>query len=331
MTLRAAGWWFVLTALPVVLPAASDPIVGAWALTLPGGEAGWLAVRAERGGVAADLMWAVGSPRPVEGVALRDGTLSFVRSIRRPLAPKTEKPVRYRIALRAEGDRLRGTIQAEPAGPPAEITGKRQPPLPPRPDLSRVRFGPPVALCNGRDLAGWRVSHPRKQNGWSVRDGILCNDTPKTDFGAYGEYANLRTEAEFEDFQLHVEFRLPPGAGGNSGIYLRGLYEVQVTHRDSRMQGINGPGAVFGRLTPRRNAGRPAGDWETYELTLVDRHITVVHNGETVIDNQPIESCTGGALHSDVTRPGPILLQGDHTSVQYRNFVLRPVLAGAHR
>lgn len=92
------------------------------------------------------------------------------------------------------------------------------------------------------------------------------------------------------------------------------------------MQGISGPGAVFGRITPTRNAGRPAGEWEQLEVTLVDRHITVVLNGERVIDNQPVAGCTGGALHSDVTAPGPIYLQGDHTSVQYRNLSLRPAL-----
>jgi hypothetical protein len=230
--------------------------------------------------------------------------------------------------MRATGDVLHCTMRAEPAGPSQDFTGKRQPPLPPRPDLTRVKFGPPLALFNGRDLTGWRTSNPAKTNGWSVRDGIMCNDTPKTDFGAYGEYANLRSESEFEDFQLHLEFRLPAGVGGNSGVYLRGLYEVQVTHRDSQMQGINGPGAVFGRIRPTHNAGRPAGEWETYDLTLVDRHVTVVLNGEKVIDNQPVESCTGGALRSDVTQPGPIYLQGDHTAVQYRNLVLRPVLHG---
>jgi hypothetical protein len=227
--------------------------------------------------------------------------------------------------MRAAGETLHATMQAEGRGSPVAFTGRRQPPLPPRPDLGRVRFGPPVTLFNGRDLTGWRISHVGKRNGWSVREGILINDTPKTDFGAYGEYGNLRSDMEFADFRLQIEYRLPAGSGGNSGIYLRGLYEVQVTHRDSPMQGIQGPGAVFGRIAPTHNAGLPAGEWESLVVTLVDRHITVVLNGERVIDNQPIEGCTGGALQSDVTRPGPIYLQGDHTSVQYRAIVLEPV------
>lgn len=92
------------------------------------------------------------------------------------------------------------------------------------------------------------------------------------------------------------------------------------------MQRINGPGAVFGRVAPTENAGKPAGEWESYDITLAKRHVTVVQNGKTVIDNKPIAGCTGGALRSDVTLPGPIMLQGDHTSVQYRNISVRPVI-----
>ncbi len=114
---------------------------------------------------------------------------------------------------------------------------------------------------------------------------------------------------------------------GNSGVYLRGMYEVQVVDRDSKMQGINGPGALFGRIVPSLNAGKPGGEWNRYVVTLVDRHVTVVLNGKTVIDNEPVEGCTGGGLSADDTKPGPIFLQGDHTSVKYRNIVLRPVVS----
>jgi hypothetical protein len=317
---------FAVALVRGVPPAAGNPLCGQWSITLPTQEAGWLAVREEGGRLVADLMWAVGSARPIDRAEFKDATLTFARSIRRPLAPKDEPATRYVFTMRAEGDRLQCAMETPPGGPRLEFVGKRQPPMPKPPDLTRVRLGPPITLFNGRDLTGWRVTRPEKKNGWSGREGILCNDTPKTDFGAYGEYANLRTEAEFGDFQLHLEYRLPAGEGGNSGVYLRGLYEVQVTHRDSKMQGINGPGAVFGRIKPTLNAGRPAGEWESLDITLVDRHVTIVLNGSKVIDNQPVEGCTGGALLSDVTQPGPILLQGDHTAVQYRNILLRPVL-----
>ena len=117
---------------------------------------------------------------------------------------------------------------------------------------------------------------------------------------------------------------MPPG--GNSGIYVRGAYEAQVVDRDSRMQGLQGVGAIFSRVKPTKNAGKPGGQWQNYEVTIVDRHATVVLNGETVIDNQPVIGNTNGAFQSDVTRPGPLHLQGDHTSVRYRKIVLYPVI-----
>lgn len=303
---------------------AASPLVGDWALQLPSGGAGWLEIREGKTNLEAGLMWEVGSVRPLNGFRVDGNSFTFTRTARRPLASKTEAPLSTEIRGWVTGDTLR--LLAQQAGAsPAGFTGKRMPPLPARPDLSKVSFGEPITLFNGRDLTGWRPTDPTKKNGWSAQNGILRNDTPKTDFGAYGDHANLRTEAEFSDFQLHVEFRLPAGVGGNSGIYLCGRYEVQVTHRDSSMQGISGPGALFGRLTPKTNAGKAAGEWETYDITFVDRHVTVVHNGVTVIDNQPVAGPTGGALDADVTQPGPLMLQGDHTSVEYRNLVLRPL------
>lgn len=190
--------------------------------------------------------------------------------------------------------------------------------------MSQVRFGEPISLFDGETLDGWKLSNPKKQNGWRVEDGLLVNETPKIDFGAYGDYGNLVTEGEFGDFRLTLEYNVP--AGGNSGIYLRGAYEAQVVDRDSRMQGISGPGAIFGRIAPARNAARPGGEWNRYVLTLVDQHITVELNGETVIDNVLLEGCTGGGIQADDTALGPLFLQGDHTSVRYRNLVLEPVV-----
>ncbi|HSG71530.1 MAG TPA: DUF1080 domain-containing protein, partial [Planctomycetaceae bacterium] len=231
------------------------------------------------------------------------------------------------FVIRRRGDELEGaatwllpdpeTGRFHPTKDLDKFTGKRMPSLPPKPDLSTLKFGPKQILFNSKDLTGWKVTDDKKINGWSVKDSILVNDTPKKDFSAYGDYANLRTEKEFEDFRLHIEFR--PPEGGNSGVYLRGMYEVQVVDRNSKMQGIQGVGAIFGRIKPLTNAGKPGGEWNTYDITLVDRHVTVVLNGEKVIDNQPVPGPTGGALLSDVTKPGPIFLQGDHTSIEYRN------------
>ncbi|MEM9658313.1 MAG: DUF1080 domain-containing protein, partial [Planctomycetota bacterium] len=205
------------------------------------------------------------------------------------------------------------------------FTGKRIPPVPASPpDLSKVRFGHPVSLFNGKDLSGWRPHEPDKINGWSVENGNLVNTTPKTDFSSTGAYANLSTEEAFEDFWLHIEFFVERDC--NSGVYLRGMYEAQVVDRDSRMQGIQGVGAIFGRISPIRNAGRPGGEWQTYDLTLVDRHVTVVLNGVKVIDNEPVPGPTAGAVFTDPTAPGPIHLQGDHTNVKFRAIYLAPVI-----
>src|SRR6185503_11538921 len=113
---------------------------------------------------------------------------------------------------------------------------------------------------------------------------------------------------------------------GNSGIYLRGIYEVQVADSHGKGRDSHNMGGIYSRITPTENAARPAGEWQTYDITLVNRHVTVILNGKKIIDNQPLLGCTGGALWSDEFRPGPLYLQGDHTRANYRNIVLRPVL-----
>jgi len=104
------------------------------------------------------------------------------------------------------------------------------------------------------------------------------------------------------------------------------MYEAQVVDRDSRMQGLHGIGAIFGMIEPTKNAGRPGGQWQTYDITLVDRHVTVILNGEKVIDNKPVTGPTAGAVYTNPAEPGPIYLQGDHTNVSYRDIYLAPVL-----
>lgn len=314
--------------------AATDSVesmVGSWALELPDGGPAWLQIQKVDDMLSGSLLWSVGSAKPVIQLTIRGDTLSFQRRIRwKPNGEDKEVRVvsKPMVARLVDGKLQLQVVQSRVDATDEEcivLLGKRMPPMPPRPDLSRTNFGEPIRLFNGRDLTGWRLSNPTKKNGWRVENGVLVNETPKTDFSAYGAYGNLRTDREFTDFQLTIEYNV--AAGGNSGVYLRGMYEAQVVDRDSKMQGINGPGAIFGRIAPSKNVGRPGGEWNRYDLTLVDRHITVVLNGEKVIDNQPIIGCTGGGLSADDVKPGPIFLQGDHTSVQYRNIVLRPIIA----
>ncbi len=207
----------------------------------------------------------------------------------------------------------------------AEFSGKRIPALPPRPDLAKVKFGAPIPLFNGRDLAGWKTKEADLKSAWVVENGVLANLPPAHAPGAARtRTANLRTEREFEDFNLKLEVSVP--AGSNSGVYLRGIYEIQVFDSYGKPLDSHNMGALYSRITPSVAAEKPAGEWQTLDLTLVDRHVTVVLNGTTIIDNQPALGCTGGAMWSDQFRPGPIFLQGDHGAVSYRNIVLRPVV-----
>jgi len=135
--------------------------------------------------------------------------------------------------------------------------------------------------------------------------------------------ADLVTTRKFSDFKLHVEFRYPKD--GNSGVYLRGRYEVQIEDSPAREwpEAID-LGAIYGFLSPNHSAGTRADEWQSFDITLIGRRVTVVLNGQTIIADQIIPGITGGALDSDEGAPGPILLQGDHTSVAFRNIVLTP-------
>lgn len=310
---------------------SGGPFAGNWAIELPNGAAGWLSLSVSNGQIAGEL-WSVGSTKKLTDLAIRGNRMEFRRKCAvGPPEYEGGPPSGAKIACQhiavIDGDTMDlvmerplsdGTIQK------LSFSGKRLPAIPATPDLSKIKFADPIELFNGQNLNGWRLTNPKQINGWKAIDGELVNTTPKLDFQPYSRYGNLRTDQEFTDFHLSIEFNVP--AGGNSGIYLRGMYEAQVVDRDSRMQGIQGVGAIFGRIPPSENAGRPGGEWQKYEITLVDRHATVILNGKKVIDNQPIAGCTNGALHADETKPGALYLQGDHTAVRYRNMVLRPVL-----
>ena len=305
-------------------------LAGDWALTLANGGAGWLRLASGTDGKAtASYLWGGGSVYAATGVDV-SGRSVVVRHER----PETRRDsdgkvtwqgvaqVQLRVEPANEGIRINFTVTRE--GLPEErasATGRRQPALPARPDLARVQFGEPVSLLSGPGLKGWKLSREGRRNGWSLEDGILRN---RPEGGPGAPWGDLQTEQDFEDFRLQVETRVPPK--GNSGVFLRGQYEVQVADSAGQSLGAHGMGAIYSRIAPARSVERPAGEWQTMEITMVDRHVTVVLNGETIIDNQPLEGCTGGALSSDVTAPGPILLQGDHGPIEYRNLVLRPVV-----
>jgi hypothetical protein len=309
--------------------AADNPFIGSWALTIPGGAAGWLGVKEAEGQLKASLLWGGGSVLPLASAKVEDGHLVLTRihpTQHKDAGGKTVKgTITETITASVEGDIMKlASVKPRENGSgedKATFTGQRTPPPPPAPDLSKVKFGPAIQLFNGKDLTGWRLTAPGAENGWSVQDGLLVNTVvhePGRHFG------NLRTEKEFEDFNLTLETRL--AKGGNSGVYIRGIYEVQVADTYGKPLDPHNMGAIYSRITPTAAAEKPPGEWQTMDITFVDRHATVILNGTKIIDNQPVEGCTGGALWSDVNRPGPIYLQGDHTGIEYRNIVLRPVV-----
>jgi len=313
--------------------AAENPFLGRWALTIPGGGAGWLEITQERGFYDGRILWGGGSVVPVSSVFFQEEILFVTRTRdvkRQDASGKTIRTQQFTelITARLDGD----TLSLEQINPrdsgegisQATFTGRRIPPLPPRPDLGRVKYGEPIPLFNGRDLTGWRLLEAGAANGWSVKDGVLINRPVQEEGKPHKHYGNLRTDREFEDFELTLEVNVPKR--GNSGVYLRGIYEVQVADSHGRPTDSHNMGGLYSRITPTVNACKPAGEWQTLRITLVDRHLTVILNGTTIIDNQPVLGCTGGALWSDEFRPGPIYLQGDHEAVDYRNIVLKPVV-----
>jgi hypothetical protein len=174
-------------------------------------------------------------------------------------------------------------------------------------------WGPPITLFNGADLDGWRVIQGAAT--WEVVDGVLRN---------IATGGNLVTDRRFSDFQLRLEVRYPPG--GNSGVYLRGRYEVQVLDGPVQEPDAHLQGAIYGFLTPSQIVTSGPRVWHTFDITLVGRLVTVTVNGTTVIAEQLIPGITGGALDSDEGAPGPLMLQGDHGPVEYRHIVLTPAL-----
>ncbi|MHB1033099.1 MAG: 3-keto-disaccharide hydrolase [Pirellulales bacterium] len=320
---------FAMALLSMTAPAAAEanPFVGAWALTIPGGGAGWLGVVQTDDGLKASILWGGGSVLPVTTAKVEGDTLIVTRvsgSKKRGAAVQETETIKAKLSgdqmnLTTERTRGEGKVFGQ-----ASFAGKRIPALPPKPDLAKVRFGEPVKLLNGKNLDGWKIIEKGAANGWTVKDGVLTNDPKQEPGKPHKNYGNLRTEREFEDFNLTLETNVPPG--GNSGIYLRGIYEIQVADTYGSKLDSHNMGGIYSRICPTESAEKPAGQWQTYDITLVDRHVTIILNGKKIIDNQPLEGCTGGALWSDQFRPGPLYLQGDHTGANYRNIVLKPVV-----
>jgi len=288
------------------------PFLGRWDLTLstPGHElASWIEVSQAGGALTVRMVGRWGHARVLPQAEIIGDRIRFI-------SPKEEEG-RADTDMVFEARRVGAQLLGDTTGPDGTVwkwRGVRAPALKDRP---AVQWGSPITLFDGQDMTAWRMNEAGTTHPWLIKEGALISP---------GQGPDLLTVAQFGDFKLHLEFNC--GAGANSGIYLRGRYEVQVEDDavpetpDMRL------GSVYGFLTPTPPVSRDPGVWRTYDITLIGRNITVVLDGRTIIDHQDIPGITGGALDSHEALPGPIYLQGGEVGhVAFRNIVITPARA----
>jgi hypothetical protein len=279
-------------------PDMSSQMFGRWDVTAQGEETFplWFELVEKDGAIQGRFQRRGGHAIPIDSVVISGEEMTLL------IEGDT-----YKGSLR--GDQWEGTGVMED-GAELQWTAVRAPELAPP---ENPVWGNPIDLFNGKDLSGWVARHPSHPNMWKAEDGVLANTDTGTD---------LVTESGFEDFKLHIEVNYPEGS--NSGIYLRGRYEVQVQDDYGKEPHSRYMGGVYGHITPTENTTKPAGEWQVFDITLLGRWVTVELNGKVIIDHQEIPGITGGALDSNEGEPGPFMLQGDHGPVSYRNIVLTP-------
>jgi hypothetical protein len=304
-----AGLFVVAVLLaPAAQGQRKTSVIGRWDLTVKGTEGtypSWLEVRLSgRHTLVGSFVGRFGSARPLSRVEFEAGRVRF------SVPPQwEERKDDLPFEGKLDADMLRGWT-TDDKGKRLEWTARRAPALK---RSGPSAWGEAVDLFNGKDLTGWKPRDAGRKNGWVVKGGLLVNARPGND---------LLTEKKFTDFKLSCEFRYPRGS--NSGVYLRGRYEVQIEDNYGEEPECHKIGGVYGFLTPSVNAAKKPGEWQKLDITLVGRVVTVHLNGERVIDRQTIPGITGGALDSDEGSPGPILLQGDHGPIEFRKVMLTP-------
>lgn len=298
-----APTWTVRTAAS---PAGDEAFLGRWDITALGQASGlprncWLELTRDAGVLKGRFNAGGGAVFDLPQVAIENGELVFQYG---------KAPEIWKGALK--GGRLEGTAQARKTT--LSWTGVRGPAWPATPPARKP--GKAIDLFNGKDVSGWLCQDPKRPMGWFVKDGILMNEGKQAN--------NIYTQRKFNDFNLHVEFNVDPES--NSGVYLRGRYEIQVLDGYTRPMDVHSQGALYGFIVPSAKADKPAGEWQTFDITLIANHVTVIENGTKIIENAEVPGITGGALDAHENLPGPIMLQGDHGKVQFRKVVLTPLI-----
>lgn len=186
-----------------------------------------------------------------------------------------------------------------------------------------------IVLFNGKDKTGWKMRDPKAKDNWTVVDGVLDNTAAGSD---------IVSETTMTDFELHIEFNVDKGH--NSGVYLQGRYEIQIDDAFGANPGNGRCGAIYSKIAPSENASKPAGEWQTFDVVfhqakldaegkkVQNARVTLLHNDKKVIDDAEINGVTGGALDNKEGTPGPLMLQGDHGPIKYRNIKYKPLAAG---
>ena len=286
-----------------------EAIIGRWDLTIQEANGvqypSWFEVTADAGKLTGRFVGRVGSQRPIKTLEFANGHLKFSLPIQYE---------RHKSDLRFEANLVRGGLEGttfDPDGATLKWTAVRAPKF----DRKYTpRWDKPITLFNGRDLTGWKVRDPKRADTWRVVDGVMENTAHGTD---------IITERNCTDFKIHVEFKMVEK--GNSGVYLRGRYEVQIEDNFGQEPESHRIGSVYGFITPSSNPAKKASEWQSFDITLIGRKVTVILNDKLIVDNAEIPGITGGALDSNEGVAGPIMLQGDHEKVYYRNIVITPV------
>ena len=282
---------------------------GRWDLRVPKeprSRAWWLEVEgAGTPGIKGTLVgFPGGNTDVIPKIAVEEGRLHF--------SVDSSNKVHIDYYARLVNGRLEGEMRQ--GGAVLEFTGVRAPEINEHDDGSWVERKP-IALFNGKDLSGWHAQVPGKELGWTVENGALSN-RPSAN--------NLVSDQKFWNFKLHVEFKVSEET--NSGIGLRGRYEVQILDDYGKPPDLHGNGALYSRILPSMNASRKPGEWQAYDIRLVGRDVTIVLNDHKVIDKGHIDGLTAIAMDANEGEPGPLILQGDHRHVEIRKVILTPLI-----
>lgn len=301
--------WFSAT-VGLAVPAGDDAFLGRWDITATGTKSGmpricWLELTRDHGTLKGRFNEGGGSQFDLPQVAISGGELTFQYTDGNPPTPRLWK-------ARMKNGNLVGT--AEFRGQELSWTGVRGPVWPAM--TPKRTPGKPIDLFDGKDVSGWLCQNPNEPMRWYVQDGILQNEGK--------DACNIYSTRKFKDFHLEVEFNV--AADSNSGVYLRGRDEIQILDGYNRPIDVHSQGALYGFIAPAMRADKPAGQWQTFDITLIANRVTVMMNGKKVIDNGEVPGLTGGAVDANEKGPGPIMLQGDHGKVEFRKVRITPLI-----